>query len=89
MNKKLLIYMISIFSSGFGYIEDLCADHVRGYYKKNGTYVQPHERTHADRYKYNNYSAKGNINPYTGKRGYNRHEYTNHPEYNKSYRYKY
>jgi hypothetical protein len=42
---------------------------VRGYVKKNGTYVQPHHRTRPDRTQANNYSAKGNVNPYTGKPG--------------------
>jgi len=48
----------------------LAADtHVKGYTKKDGTYVAPHERTAPDRSKTNNYSAKGNTNPYTGKKG--------------------
>lgn len=41
----------------------------RGYWKKNGTYVSPHYRTSPDSSKMNNWSTKGNINPYTGKRG--------------------
>lgn len=41
----------------------------RGYVKKNGTYVQPYQKTVPDRSKYNNYSTKGNTNPYTGKQG--------------------
>jgi hypothetical protein len=42
---------------------------VRGYVKRNGTYVQPHHRTNPDHTQRNNYSSKGNVNPYTGKRG--------------------
>lgn len=42
---------------------------VRGYTKKDGTYVQPHRRSDPDRSRYNNYSTKGNVNPYTGKKG--------------------
>ena len=42
---------------------------VDGYYKKNGTYVQPHYRSSADSTKSNNWSTKGNTNPYTGQRG--------------------
>lgn len=41
----------------------------RGYVKKNGTYVQPHEKTAPNKTKNDNYSAKGNTNPYTGKKG--------------------
>ena len=40
---------------------------VRGYYRSNGTYVQPHYRSSPDGNPYNNYSYPGNTNPYTGK----------------------
>jgi hypothetical protein len=43
------------------------AGRVRGYYKQNGTYVQPHYRTSPDRNPYNNYSFPGNYNPNTGR----------------------
>lgn len=36
---------------------------VRGYTKKDGTYVQPHQRTKPDNTKTNNYSYPGNYNP--------------------------
>jgi hypothetical protein len=45
---------------------------VQGYMRKNGTYVQAHRRTKADKTSANNWSSLGNINPYTGKRGYKR-----------------
>lgn len=44
--------------------------YVNGYFKSDGTYVQGHYRSNSDGYGYNNYSAKGNVNPYTGQRGY-------------------
>lgn len=43
---------------------------VSGYTTKRGTYVAPHYRSSPDNVKYNNYSSKGNYNPYTGKKGY-------------------
>ncbi len=43
--------------------------HVSGYTKKNGTVVQPHYRSAPDGTKANNWSTKGNVNPYTGKAG--------------------
>jgi len=43
--------------------------HVKGYYRKDGTYVRPHYRSAPDGNFYNNWSTKGNINPYTGKPG--------------------
>lgn len=42
---------------------------VRGYTKKDGTRVAPHKRTTPDKSKSNNWSSKGNSNPYTGKPG--------------------
>lgn len=43
--------------------------HVNGYYRSNGTYVAPHYRSAPDGNFYNNWSTKGNINPYTGEEG--------------------
>jgi len=40
---------------------------VKGYYRKNGTYVAPHYRSNPDGNPYNNWSYPGNTNPYTGK----------------------
>lgn len=40
---------------------------VKGYYRKDGTYVRPHYRTAPDGNPYNNYSYPGNYNPNTGK----------------------
>lgn len=40
---------------------------VKGYYRKNGTYVAPHYRSNPDGNPYNNYSFPGNTNPFTGK----------------------
>src|SRR5688572_31518172 len=42
---------------------------VRGYTRKDGTYVAPHYRTAPNSTKADNWSTKGNINPYTGKEG--------------------
>lgn len=43
--------------------------HVEGHTTKNGTYVPPHERSRPDGNFSNNWSTKGNVNPYTGKEG--------------------
>ncbi len=43
--------------------------HVKGYTRKDGTYVAPHYRSAPDGTKSNNWSTKGNVNPYTGKAG--------------------
>ncbi len=45
------------------------SSHVHGYYRSNGTYVSPHYRSGRDGYHNNNWSVRGNVNPYTGKSG--------------------
>jgi hypothetical protein len=39
---------------------------VKGYYRKDGTYVQPHKRSAPDSSPHNNYGMPGNYNPNTG-----------------------
>lgn len=43
--------------------------YVDGHYRRDGTYVQPHYRTAPNRTRNDNYSTRGNVNPYTGERG--------------------
>ncbi|RYZ69114.1 MAG: hypothetical protein EOP09_08285 [Proteobacteria bacterium] len=43
--------------------------HVRSYKRSNGSTVQSHERTRANLTRSDNWSTKGNVNPYTGKIG--------------------
>lgn len=42
---------------------------VRGYTTKSGKTVAPYQRTTPNGSKQDNWSAKGNVNPYTGKSG--------------------
>jgi hypothetical protein len=42
---------------------------VHGYTRSNGTYVAPHYRSAPNSTKTDNWSTKGNINPYTGQAG--------------------
>lgn len=42
-------------------------ENVRGYTRKDGTYVEPYRRTTPDHSPYNNYNFPGNFNPNTGK----------------------
>ncbi len=51
------------------------AQRVRGYYKSSGTYVKSYYRSNKDSSFYNNYSTKGNRNPYTGKIGTKTYKY--------------
>ncbi len=43
--------------------------YVNGYYRSEGTYVQPYYRTRPNSTTLDNYSTKGNVNPYTGQPG--------------------
>jgi len=46
------------------------SDHsVSGYVKKDGTYVAPYRATNPDGTRNDNYSTRGNTNPYTGQQG--------------------
>ena len=42
---------------------------VRGYTTKSGSYVAPHFQTNPNGTRSDNWSTKGNVNPYTGKAG--------------------
>src|SRR5262245_15268165 len=42
---------------------------VRGYARKDGTYVAPHRQSNPDKNFNNNWSTNPNTNPYTGKQG--------------------
>ena len=44
--------------------------YINSYTKKDGTIVKGYYRSLPDKNKLNNWSAKGNINPFTGKNGY-------------------
>ena len=61
---------------------------VRGHFRSNGTYVQPHYRSTPDRSFNNNWSTRPNINPYIGKRGTRTPRYYTHPapSYSKPHR---
>ena len=45
------------------------ATRVRGYFLKSGTYVMPYYKSTPNRTRLDNWSTKGNYNPYTGKKG--------------------
>lgn len=59
------IFLILFLVGSFGFARTS----VRGYYRSNGTYVEPHSRSSPDKSIYNNYSTYGNSNPYSGKPG--------------------
>lgn len=56
-------------SSGSHVSSSSGAHSIRGYTKKNGTYVAPSHATNPNATKRDNFSSKGNVNPYTGEAG--------------------
>jgi len=67
MIKKLTIsFLFLVFSIP---VYSVINHPVRGYTKKNGTYVQPHHQTNPNHTQRDNWSSKPNVNPYTGKQG--------------------
>ena len=72
--RKILIGLIVLTVTSFAAsMATVNADtYVNGYRRSDGTYVQPHHRSNRDGNPYNNYSHRGNVNPYTGERGYQR-----------------
>lgn len=70
MKNKSVIAVIMLILLGFTTTAFARDTNVRGYYRNDGTYVQPHMRTSPNSSPYDNYSTKGNVNPYTGEKGY-------------------
>lgn len=67
----LLIALITAMAVSIG-SADARSLHVSGYHRRGGHYVFSHHRTHANRTRRDNYSSKGNWNPYTGRVGTHR-----------------
>ena len=67
MLKKILVFIIALTLAAP--VAFAASTSVKGYRKKDGTYVQPHKRTAPNSRKSDNWSTKGNTNPYTGKDG--------------------
>jgi hypothetical protein len=62
-------FVLLTVSSLFLFVSIATAASVGGYFRKDGTYVQPHYRSNPDSTPTNNYDFKGNTNPYTGQAG--------------------
>lgn len=63
--KKLSLFLLS----SVIFMSIAQADYVRGYYRSNGTYVQGYQKTAPNNTRIDNYSTRGNYNPYTGQQG--------------------
>ena len=71
--KKIIISSLVVLTMLVGIvgITEAKTVKVKSYYKPStGSYVAPHYKTSPNKTKLDNYSTKGNYNPYTGKKGY-------------------
>lgn len=66
ISRSLLLMILTFLPSQLTQASD---DFVHGHKRSNGTVVESYYRTKANETINDNYSTKGNINPYTGKRG--------------------
>lgn len=66
--SALLLLVLSSAAFGDRYVD--------GYFRKDGTYVAPHYRSEPNQFRFDNYGARGNVNPYTGERGTQPNEFS-------------
>ena len=64
--KRLIIAAVAVLAFATAARAD---QYVNGYYRQNGTYVNPYVRSTPDGNPFNNFSTQGNVNPYTGSIG--------------------
>ena len=65
--KKLFFTLFIAFTANFSFGQTTVF--VKGYYRDNGTYVQPYYRTSPNNTVMDNWSTFPNVNPYTGEIG--------------------
>jgi len=75
--KKVLFFVLVLCL----FATSVFAEYVSGYYRKNGTYVKGYNRSDRNATVRDNYSYKGNTNPYTGKKGTNYYRNDSSSEY--------
>lgn len=70
MKKYILALVLFVGLLSFSASAEAKTVRVKGYYKPStGSYVSPSYQTSPNKYKFDNYSTKGNYNPYSGKKG--------------------
>lgn len=65
MHLKLVSVLLLVATPAFA----VGSHSVRTYVTRRGTLVGSHRQTNPNRTKWDNWSTKGNVNPYTGKKG--------------------
>lgn len=72
MKKFLFTLSFAVLSASAAFAQT----RVGGYTKSNGTYVAPYTRSTTNTTNVDNYSTKGNSNPYTGTSGTRAQDYS-------------
>jgi hypothetical protein len=73
MKTKFFALLLATFAFTIAFAQK--PQRVKGYTKKDGTYVAPSVRTKGNKTQTDNYSTKGNSNPYSGKKGTKKAKY--------------
>lgn len=60
----------------YDYGTNINVQYQKSYTKSDGTYVQPHYKTKTNNTNWDNFSTKGNYNPYTGTQGTKARDYS-------------
>ena len=82
--KKAFLFILFLFAIANSFAQSVV--YVHGYTRSNGTYVQGYYRTAPNSTTLDNYSTKGNYNPYTGSYGTKSvQEYSSSSTYSSSY----
>ena len=79
--KNLFFYTIAVSAAVLIFSGSVFAGYVKGYTKKDGTYVEGHYKSKANKTVTDNYSYKDNFNPYTGESGTNKYKKSKTSEY--------
>jgi hypothetical protein len=71
--KKIFVtifVLLMLLNFSFSNVVEARTIRVKGYYKPStGRYIMPYYRTSSNNSIWDNWSTKGNINPFTGKKG--------------------
>jgi len=67
--EKLALSLTAIFLIYSGSSLATSSHNIKGYTKRNGTYIAPHKATNPNKTQRDNWSSKPNTNPYNGKQG--------------------
>ncbi len=82
MKKIIACVIVMLIFSGIIFADT----YVNGYYKKSGTYVEGYYRSDSNNSVKDNWSYKGNVNPYTNEDGTNYYKGNKSSEYYEEYK---